>query len=838
MADDGTASTLSGSSASRTSAKSRPASKSALKQVSITERELRILSRAAAAQFKVSAFDRALVKTRLGPFVVLLLGLCFFGIGAASLFLSYWFVSLPLWFFITLAAIMLVFMISNMPMWLLLTQWRGAPKANAQYSPDDLPTVDVVITCYKEDVSEILDTVVASQRVEYPPGKLHVYLLDDGRRPELRTVAEELAAAGVLRHPFTYVNRDTNEGRKGGNINHWIRHPEFQRGKGEFFVMLDADHQPFPDMMDIFFGRYFALDPMTRARCAYIQSPQFFRNYNKWTDFFDVNLFFLIRVINPAMDKHGCVIYVGSCALWRRAAIESVGGFHEGHSTEDSVTGCQVHRTNVPFTDVKWVSKYVMQPIAAGLSPQTLPSLIDQRLRWYHGLIEMWAHHNFYWFASELTLWQRVLYVATCGGWVCGIVNFLSMLAVSCLGPIAIALAAMDQKLDNVTGTDGWVFYMAVGSFFGSLLIWWLVPGTNLMQKIRGSQTIAMYFPTFIGAVVKALGIPLNIQMTAAEDDGVGRRFWHKLLFINFFCISLVFLSCGFAFWAMFTNANQVALGPVVYILSVMALWVFLHWPHLMALAGYYAAEETFYVSEERGELSDPEIRQRAGIKDARFSFATMKDDDDQSSATMRVSMNQGSTNGDSTEPDYAAVTIGKLLFQHRRRWALSTVREEVEDPNERKGMWRSMSSKRKSRPALVNDDNGAGPRGRGTSPSPRGGGGMPHMRGTPPAPQGVATNNTVRPPPPIRSSKPSPHSPTRSNNSGPRPPSRHQHDSTSGPSGAPHLPPPPPPPAPRGYGGQHRGPQQPGYQVDQRNQPRRAGDPRYQTRDADLAFS
>lgn len=48
-------------------------------------------------------------------------------------------------------------------------------------------------------------TVVASQRVdEYPPEKLRAYLLDGGRRPELRSAAEELDAPGVLCHPFIY----------------------------------------------------------------------------------------------------------------------------------------------------------------------------------------------------------------------------------------------------------------------------------------------------------------------------------------------------------------------------------------------------------------------------------------------------------------------------------------------------------------------------------------------------------------------------------------------------------------------------------------------------------
>lgn len=741
--DDASSSTMTGSSgpgsshetgSRRTarSARSKPG-KSALKAVSITERELRILSRAAAAQFKVSAFDRFLVKTHLGPWLVLILGVIFFSIGAASLYFSFVYASLPTWLFIVMAAVMGIFFITNMPMWLLLSQWRGPPPANAQYSPEDLPTVDVVITCYKEDVSEILDTVVAAQRVEYPPGKLHVYLLDDGRRPELRTVAEELASAGVLRHPFTYVNRDNNEGRKGGNINHWIRHPEFQRGKGEFFVMLDADHQPFPDMMDIFFGRYFSLSPDERERCAYIQSPQFFRNYNRWTDFFDVNLFFLIRVINPAMDTHGCVIYVGSCALWRRTAIESVGGFHEGFATEDSITGCSIHRTKVPFHDKNWISKYVMQPIAAGLSPQTLPALLDQRLRWYHGLVQMWRYHNFYWFAKELKLWQRLLYVATCGNWVTGIINFSSMLLVSILGPVAIFLAANESRLDTAVGDNSWVFYMAIGSFFGSLFVWWLVPGTDILQKIRGSQMIALYIPTFYAAILRAMGFKIRVQMTAAEDDGIGRRFWHKLLIVNFVSVALVFTACGLALWKIFTVPGQVALSPVVFIISLIFLWVFLHWPHLMAMAGYYAAEETFYTDEERGELSDPEIRARAGLKDSRFSFATIKVDDDSDDGASVVSRfskrSKASTqvtqrpDEEVQEPDYAAVTIGKLMYQHRRRWALSTAREEVDADPQRSAMWRTKSGRKPKPTALMeiaeNVQNGNGSSGRSSAPAP-----------------------------------------------------------------------------------------------------------------------
>lgn len=85
-----------------------------------------------------------------------------------------------------------------------------------------MPTVDIAIASYKEDITEIVDTIVACQRVEYPDGLLHVYLLDDGRRKELDDACEDLHRSGLLRHPLTYVDRPSNEGKKAGNINHWL----------------------------------------------------------------------------------------------------------------------------------------------------------------------------------------------------------------------------------------------------------------------------------------------------------------------------------------------------------------------------------------------------------------------------------------------------------------------------------------------------------------------------------------------------------------------------------------------------------------------------------------
>lgn len=354
-----------------------------------------------------------------------------------------------------------------------------------------MPTVDICICSYKEDVSEIVDTIVACQRVEYPNGLVHVYLLDDGRRKELDDACEDLFRSGLLRHPLTYVDRPTNEGKKAGNINHWL--DKFEHESGEFFIILDADMQPFPDMMDILMGHFLGLSKAERERCAYVQAPQWYRNYNgkrRWFDVFNISEFFFYRVLQPANSTWGCTVYVGCCALWRRQAIESVDGFIGGYATEDSVTGCQVNRTLVPGKDVTWISKFVGQPIAAGLSPETLPSLIEQRLRWYKGLCEMFAHHNGYLFASGLAPMQRVLYWVTSASYFANILQYMTVFVGTL---ILMASIIYYSYLGALGDLKMWAFWGGPCALVATLAVWTLIPGCSIVQYFHTMATAFLY---------------------------------------------------------------------------------------------------------------------------------------------------------------------------------------------------------------------------------------------------------------------------------------------------------------------------------------------------------
>ncbi|GHU84028.1 hypothetical protein FACS189415_7590 [Bacteroidia bacterium] len=81
------------------------------------------------------------------------------------------------------------------------------------------------------------------------------YLLDDGNRPEMKSLAGRLGA--------NYMTRDSNMGAKAGNLNNAM-----QFTNGELIAIFDADFRPEKDFLSRLAG-YFHDEKM-----AVVQVPQ------------------------------------------------------------------------------------------------------------------------------------------------------------------------------------------------------------------------------------------------------------------------------------------------------------------------------------------------------------------------------------------------------------------------------------------------------------------------------------------------------------------------------------------------------------------------------------
>lgn len=125
--------------------------------------------------------------------------------------------------------------------------------------PEDRPlSVDVFITTYNEEEELVRLSIQDAKRLHYPhPLELRIHVLDDGRRPTMRQVAQE---EGVH-----YITRGNNVGFKAGNLRNAM-----EQTSGDFIVICDADTRLFPTFLEHTLG-YFRDNDV-----AWVQTPQWF----------------------------------------------------------------------------------------------------------------------------------------------------------------------------------------------------------------------------------------------------------------------------------------------------------------------------------------------------------------------------------------------------------------------------------------------------------------------------------------------------------------------------------------------------------------------------------
>ncbi|WP_284296318.1 glycosyltransferase family 2 protein [Leuconostoc litchii] len=251
--------------------------------------------------------------------------------------------------------------------------------------------------------------MVAAKLMNYPVKSLvNIYVCDDGSRDEIKYLCQRL---GVH-----YVAREEHKHAKAGNLNHAM-----SVSNGNLIVTMDADMVLRTDFLEKTVG-YFENPNM-----GFIQTPQTFFN----DDPYQFNLFatnvigndqdFFMRNIEQQKDAFNATMYVGSNAIFRREALESIGGFATGVITEDMATGMLLQAK-------KWQTGFVNENLASGLAPETFGDLIKQRDRWARGNIQVGKKWH-PWRIKGLSFMQRLIYTDGIHYWFSGIYKLIFLLA-------------------------------------------------------------------------------------------------------------------------------------------------------------------------------------------------------------------------------------------------------------------------------------------------------------------------------------------------------------------------------------------------------------------------
>lgn len=332
--------------------------------------------------------------------------------------------------------------------------------------------IDVFITTYGEDLKVIRRTVEAAVRMQ---GRHRTYLLDDGHSDEVRRLAHQCGAF--------YFRRADRIHAKAGNINSALA-----RTSGQFFVIFDADFVPEPTFL------IETLPFFARNSVAFVQTPQVYGNLKSFISRgagYMQTVFYTL--IQPGRNRFNAAFCVGTNVVFRRTAIEEIGGLYTRSKSEDVWTSLLLHERG-------WKSVFLPVNLAVGDAPETIAAYARQQLRWATGGFEILLTHNPLAAKRRLTLDQRLQYFVTATHYLTGIAPALLLL----VPPLEIYfdLRPMNLTITPVTWAVYYAgFYVlqvalafyAVGSFrYETLLlsaVSWPIYVKALTNVITGRKT-------------------------------------------------------------------------------------------------------------------------------------------------------------------------------------------------------------------------------------------------------------------------------------------------------------------------------------------------------------
>ena len=328
-------------------------------------------------------------------------------------------------------------------------------------------TVDVFITTYGEPLEAIRKTVSAALLMR---GAHHTWVLDDGRSPEVRALANELGAR--------YIQRLSNNGAKAGNVNHAL-----SIAHGDYFAIFDADFVPNPEFlietMPFFSNEY----------VAFVQTPQSYGNLHNVISRgagYMQSMFY--RFIQPGRNRFNAAFCVGTNVIFRRAAIDDVGGMYTHSKSEDVWTSLILHERG-------WRTIFIPETLAVGDAPDTVEAFAKQQLRWATGGFEILLTHNPLSRKRRLTLDQRLQYLVTAAFYLTGICPLLLLL----VPPLGIYFDLRPMNLTTTLLT--WILFYA-GFYVMQIVLAFYTMGSFRWETL---MLATASFPIYVAALVNVL---------------------------------------------------------------------------------------------------------------------------------------------------------------------------------------------------------------------------------------------------------------------------------------------------------------------------------------------
>ena len=350
-------------------------------------------------------------------------------------------------------------------------------------------SVLILVPC-RDEAATLPGLIECLARLEYPPERMIVTLVDDGSRDETGALIEQAAAS---RANWRAIHLGSSRG-KAQALNEALVRIEF----GDVIVVYDADHRPDRDSLKRLAaafddplvagasGRTIPLNPIASLPAYYATIESL------------VHQMITMRA-KDRLDLAPALL--GSNCAYRRSALAEAGGFRPGALLEDS-------DLTLAFARLGYRLRFVPGAISRHRVPESIDGYFKQHVRWARGFNDVARNHA----VSALT--DRRLPLRLRVELVLFSLGYLDRLALL----VAIGMKAME-----------WASARAGGRLLGSVLkISLLMPLAQIVAVFigeRASRGMWLRLP----AIPFLFSLDVLVALRAAIDSVLNRpRVWTK----------------------------------------------------------------------------------------------------------------------------------------------------------------------------------------------------------------------------------------------------------------------------------------------------------------------
>jgi cellulose synthase (UDP-forming) len=175
------------------------------------------------------------------------------------------------------------------------------------------------------------------------------------------------------------------------------------------------------------------------------------------------------RFVQRGRNRFNAAFCVGTNVIYRRAAIDQIGGIHTDSKSEGVWTALTLHERG-------WRSIYISDVLAVGDAPETIEGYSKPQLRWATGGFEILLTHNPLSPRRRLSGDQRIQYLVTATFSLTGICPLLLLVP-----PLEIYFDLRPMNLSITPMT--WALYY-LGFYAMQIVLAWFVMGAFRWQTL------------------------------------------------------------------------------------------------------------------------------------------------------------------------------------------------------------------------------------------------------------------------------------------------------------------------------------------------------------------